>query len=71
MTNVDCLSTFSTVHKMTSPNKAIELQLQIRQNAEELQDFVKDLESWEKDVKEKDFDLRRHSGILEKVNSEN
>ncbi|XP_015269501.1 PREDICTED: RNA polymerase II-associated protein 3 [Gekko japonicus] len=51
---------------MTSPNKAIELQLQVRQNAEELQDFVKDLESWEKDIKEKDSDLRRQSGTLVK-----
>ncbi|XP_060100944.1 RNA polymerase II-associated protein 3 isoform X1 [Heteronotia binoei] len=51
---------------MTSPSKAIELQLQVRQNAEELQDFVKDLESWEKDIKEKDSDLRRQSGTLVK-----
>ncbi|XP_058047532.1 RNA polymerase II-associated protein 3 isoform X1 [Ahaetulla prasina] len=51
---------------MSSPNKAIELQLQIRQNAEELQDFVKDLESWEKDIKEKDHDLRHQSGTAEK-----
>ncbi|XP_077194769.1 RNA polymerase II-associated protein 3 [Paroedura picta] len=51
---------------MTSPNKAIELQLQVRQNAEELQDFVKDLESWEKDIKEKDSDLRKQSGALVK-----
>ncbi|XP_034984059.1 RNA polymerase II-associated protein 3 isoform X1 [Zootoca vivipara] len=48
---------------MTSPNKAIELQLQIRQNAEELQDFVKDLESWERDIKEKDCNLRQQSGV--------
>ncbi|ETE60197.1 RNA polymerase II-associated protein 3, partial [Ophiophagus hannah] len=53
-------------HQMSSPNKAIELQLQIRQNAEELQDFVKDLESWEKDIKEKDHDLRHQSGTAEK-----
>ncbi|XP_026523608.1 RNA polymerase II-associated protein 3 isoform X4 [Notechis scutatus] len=53
-------------HQMNSPNKAIELQLQIRQNAEELQDFVKDLESWEKDIKEKDHDLRHQSGTAEK-----
>nr|XP_056702260.1 RNA polymerase II-associated protein 3 isoform X2 [Euleptes europaea] len=51
---------------MTSPSKAIELQLQVRQNAEELQDFVKDLESWENDIKEKDLDLRRQTGTLGK-----
>ncbi|KAG8137820.1 putative RNA polymerase II-associated protein [Naja naja] len=58
-----------TVAEMSSPNKAIELQLQIRQNAEELQDFVKDLESWEKDIKEKDHDLRHQSGTAEKGNT--
>ncbi|XP_070611047.1 RNA polymerase II-associated protein 3 [Erythrolamprus reginae] len=51
---------------MSSPNKALELQLQIRQNAEELQDFVKDLESWEKDIKEKDHVLRHQNGTAEK-----
>ncbi|KAJ6653630.1 hypothetical protein lerEdw1_009006 [Lerista edwardsae] len=53
---------------MTSPNKGIELQLQVRQNAEELQDFVRDLENWEKDIQEKDSDLRRQSGVPETVN---
>nr|XP_060633534.1 RNA polymerase II-associated protein 3 [Anolis sagrei ordinatus] len=51
---------------MTSPSKAIELQLQLRQNAEEMQDMVKELERWEKDIKEKDCDLRRQSGVPEK-----
>lgn len=54
---------------MTSPSKAVELQFQVRQNAEELQDFVKDLESWERDIKVKDSDLRRQSGALVKVNA--
>uniref|UniRef100_A0A8D2B2D7 RNA polymerase II-associated protein 3 n=1 Tax=Sciurus vulgaris TaxID=55149 RepID=A0A8D2B2D7_SCIVU len=49
---------------MTS-NKAIELQLQVKQNAEELQDFMRDLENWEKDIKQKDMELRRQSGVLE------
>ncbi|XP_073939338.1 RNA polymerase II-associated protein 3 isoform X2 [Castor canadensis] len=46
-------------------NKAIELQLQVKQNAEELQDFMRDLENWEKDIKEKDIELRRQSGVPE------
>lgn len=53
---------------MSSPNKAVELQMQIRQNAEELQDFVKDLENWEKDIKETDYNLKQQSGVSEKVN---
>ncbi|MBN3300732.1 RNA polymerase II-associated protein 3 [Amia ocellicauda] len=48
---------------MSGPNKAIELQLQMRQNAEELQDFMKELESWETDIKKKDDNLRRESGV--------
>ncbi|XP_006865390.1 PREDICTED: RNA polymerase II-associated protein 3 isoform X1 [Chrysochloris asiatica] len=50
---------------MTSTSKAIELQLQVKQNAEELQDFMKDLESWEKDIKQKDMELRKQNGGLE------
>ncbi|KAM3926941.1 RNA polymerase II-associated protein 3 [Leptodactylus fuscus] len=42
---------------MSSPNKALELQLQMKQNAEELQDFMRELENWEKDIKQKDAKL--------------
>ncbi|XP_015208488.1 RNA polymerase II-associated protein 3 isoform X2 [Lepisosteus oculatus] len=48
---------------MSAQNKAIELQLQMRQNAEDLQDFMKELESWEMDIKKKDEELRRESGV--------
>ncbi|NXG50431.1 RPAP3 protein, partial [Psilopogon haemacephalus] len=50
---------------MSTPNKALELQLQIKQNAEELQDFMRELESWEKDIKEVDSELRKQSGVPE------
>ncbi|KFQ44621.1 PREDICTED: RNA polymerase II-associated protein 3 [Nestor notabilis] len=50
---------------MSAPNKAIELQLQVKQNAEELQDFMRELESWEKDIKEVDSELRKQSGVSE------
>uniref|UniRef100_A0A8C0DAG1 RNA polymerase II-associated protein 3 n=1 Tax=Balaenoptera musculus TaxID=9771 RepID=A0A8C0DAG1_BALMU len=50
---------------MTSASKAIELQLQVKQNAEELQDFMRDLENWEKDIKQKDMELRRQNGVPE------
>lgn len=50
---------------MTSTNKAIELQLQVKQNAEELQDFMRDLEHWEEDIKQKDMELRRQNGVPE------
>lgn len=52
---------------MSAPNKALELQLQIKQNAEELQDFMRELESWEKDIKEVDSELRKQSGVPEEV----
>ena len=43
---------------MSGGNKAIELQLQMRQNAEDMHSFMKELESWEKDIKKKDEELR-------------
>ncbi|XP_019947949.2 RNA polymerase II-associated protein 3 [Paralichthys olivaceus] len=43
---------------MSGGNKAIELQLQMRQNAEELHSFMKELEGWESDMKTKDEELR-------------
>lgn len=52
---------------MTAPNKALELQLQMKQNAEELQDFIRELENWEKDIKEVDSELRKQSGVPEEV----
>lgn len=46
---------------MAAGNKAIELQLQMRQNAEDLHSFMKDLDSWETDIKKKDDELRTGS----------
>lgn len=43
---------------MSGGNKALELQLQMRQNAEDLQSFMKELENWELDMKNKDEQLR-------------
>uniref|UniRef100_A0A8C7F5N1 RNA polymerase II-associated protein 3 n=1 Tax=Oncorhynchus kisutch TaxID=8019 RepID=A0A8C7F5N1_ONCKI len=44
-----------------SENKAIELELQMRQNAEDLHNFMKDLDSWETVIKRKDEQLRTGS----------
>lgn len=52
---------------MTSTSKAVELQLQVKHNAEELQDFMRDLEHWEKTMRQKDLELRRQSGVPEEV----
>ncbi|XP_018621480.2 RNA polymerase II-associated protein 3-like [Scleropages formosus] len=41
-----------------SVSKAAELQLQMRQNAEELHDFMRELESWEDDMRRRDEQLR-------------
>ncbi|NXY44894.1 RPAP3 protein, partial [Ceuthmochares aereus] len=50
---------------MSAPHKSLELQMQMKQNAEELQDFMRELESWEKDIKEVDSELRKRSGVPE------
>uniref|UniRef100_A0A8C5E0W3 RNA polymerase II-associated protein 3 n=1 Tax=Gouania willdenowi TaxID=441366 RepID=A0A8C5E0W3_GOUWI len=43
---------------MSGGNKAVELQLQLRQNAEDVHSFMRELESWEEDIKKKDEQLR-------------
>ncbi|KAK0144441.1 RNA polymerase II-associated protein 3 [Merluccius polli] len=43
---------------MSSGNKAIELQLQMRQNADDLHTFMREMDSWETDMKKKDQELR-------------
>lgn len=40
-----------------SGNKAVELQLQMRQNTEDLHNFMKELDSWEEEIKRKDQQL--------------
>ncbi|CAN9508311.1 unnamed protein product [Ophioblennius macclurei] len=43
---------------MSGGNKAVELQLQMRQNADDLHSFMRELESWETDIKRRDEELR-------------
>ena len=46
---------------------ALRVQLNVRQNAEELQDILQDLNKWEDEVKTKDNDLRSSRIINKKV----
>jgi len=39
---------------MASQEKMLQMQMQIRQNAVELQDYLRDLDAWEQDIKQKD-----------------
>lgn len=43
------------------------MQMQLRNNADELQDYLKDLESWEEDIKERDKKLTKQKPILKEV----
>ncbi|XP_076008630.1 RNA polymerase II-associated protein 3 isoform X2 [Genypterus blacodes] len=43
---------------MSGGNKAVELQFQMRQNAEDLHSFMRDLDNWETDIKKKDEQLK-------------
>ncbi len=45
----------------------LKVQLGIRQNAQELQDILKDLESWQDKMKDKDEKLRHSKIITKKV----
>ncbi len=43
------------------------MQMQIKNNASDLQDYLKNLQSWETDIKEKDVALSGHKSILKEV----
>ncbi|XP_012723212.2 RNA polymerase II-associated protein 3 [Fundulus heteroclitus] len=43
---------------MSGGNRAVELQLQMRQNAEDLHSFMRELDTWEADIRRKDEELR-------------
>ena len=49
-----------------SQEKFLELQTQMRQNQSELQEFLKDLNSWTDDVKVKDERLRKQTSDFDK-----
>ncbi len=49
------------------PEKAALMQMQIRNNASDLQDYLKDLETWETDVKKTDTSLSNQKSILKEV----
>ena len=48
-------------------SRAATMQLQLRHNAEDLQDYLRDLETWESEIKKKDDSLRRRKPILKEV----
>ena len=43
------------------------LQLQLRRNAEEMQEYMKGLENWEEEIKQRDTMLKKQKPILKKV----
>lgn len=47
--------------------RAAMMQMQIKHNAEDLQDYLKGLESWEEEIKAKDSDLSKQKPILKEV----
>ncbi len=49
-------------------NKAVELQIQMRHNAEDLQSFTKELNNWEEEIKKKDQQLRTGNASEPPVN---
>lgn len=49
---------------MSGGNKAIELQFQMRHNSEDMLGFMREMESWEADMKKKDEELR-NAGLQE------
>ena len=52
---------------MSKMADALKVQMNIRQNAEDLQDMLKDLNSWQDEMKVKDEELRNSKIISKKV----
>ena len=50
--------------------RATLMQMQVRRNAEDLQSYLNDLESWEDIIKKKDEGLSRQKPILKEVKLE-
>ena len=48
-------------------HQAGQMQMQLRHNAEDLQSYLKDLQSWEDEIKEKDKNLSKQKPILKEV----
>lgn len=48
-------------------DEGLKVQMSIRQSAEELQDMLKELNSWQDEMKIKDEDLRNSKTITKKV----
>ena len=48
-------------------DEGLKVQMSIRQNAEELQDMLKELNSWQDEMKIKDEDLRNSKTVTKKV----
>ncbi|RVE56326.1 hypothetical protein OJAV_G00220060 [Oryzias javanicus] len=55
---LDSTSLEQNCGKMSGGNKSAEVPLQMRQNIDELHSFMRELESWEADIKKKDNELR-------------
>ena len=47
--------------------KAAMLQLQLKHNAEELQEYLRELEGWEEEMKQKDEQLSKRKPILKQA----
>ena len=50
---------------MKSQTKMLEMQMQIRQNATELSDYLHDLDMWENDIKKQDKTFSKMKPKLE------
>ena len=55
---------------MLSESRAMDpgfMQMQLRNNAADLESYLKDLQSWENEIKEKDKNLSKQKPILKEV----
>jgi hypothetical protein len=53
-----------------SEEKMLELQMQVRQNQQDMLEYVKELDGWEEEVKRKDAELKQQPVVTNKVRVE-
>lgn len=69
LTNAPYLTTWTLTERdrAMDSSRATAMQMQLRHNTEDLQDFLRDLETWESEIKEKDNSLKKQKPILKEV----
>ncbi len=67
--SIECPPSSCTQHSASGMDEgqAARMQMQLRHNAEDLQSYLRELDSWEEEMRRKDESLRKEKPILKEV----